>query len=86
VIAYHGIQLALSNLLTELNSMKSQKPIQTNFNGSIQVGSTETSGSDTNRADEDYWGKNILAITSQPDQRLNALLSILSGYEASLHD
>jgi hypothetical protein len=66
--------------------MKTQQSIQTNFKKSISVSSTEASGPDTNRAIEDYQGKNILPITGQPDQRLNALLSILSGYEASLHD
>jgi hypothetical protein len=28
----------------------------------------------------------ILPMNGSPDQRLNALLEILSGYEASLHD
>jgi hypothetical protein len=66
--------------------MKTQKSIQTNFKRSMPVRSTETSGPDTNRAVDDYQGKNMLPINGQPDQRLNALLSILSGYEASLHD
>jgi hypothetical protein len=86
VIAYHGIQLALHLLLIEPNGMKPQQSIQTNFKKSISISSTDTSGPDTNQAIEDYGGKNILPITGQPDQRLNAFLSILSGYEASLHD
>jgi hypothetical protein len=86
VIAYHGIQLALPVRLIELNDVKTQQSIQTNFKKSISINSTDTSGPDTNRAIEDYGDKNILPITGQPDQRLNAFLSILSGYEASLHD
>jgi hypothetical protein len=66
--------------------MKTQKSIQTTFKKSISLSSTDASGPDTNRAIEDYRGKNILPITGQPEQRLNALLSIISGYEASLHD
>ena len=86
MIGYHGIQLASSALLIEFNDMKTQKSIQTNYNKSIPIMSTETSGPNTNRAAEDYQGKNMSPIAGQPDQRLNALLSILSGYEASLHD
>jgi hypothetical protein len=86
VIGYHGIQLASFVLVIEFNDMKAQKSMQTNFKRSIPIMSTEISGSDTNRAVEDYQGKNMWPITGQPDQRLNALLSILSGYEASLHD
>jgi hypothetical protein len=86
VISHHDIQLASSALLIDFYEMENQKSFQANSQRSIPVKSTEFSGPDIHRAVEDYRVKNILLITGQPDQRLSALLSILLGYEASLHD
>jgi len=66
--------------------MKTQKSVQTNSKRSIPVRSTESSGPDAYRAIEDYQVKNKLPISGQPKQKLNALLDILSGYQASLND
>jgi hypothetical protein len=86
VIGHHDIQLAPSALLINFDGVKTEESIQTNSKRSMAVRSTESSAPDTHRAVEAYWLKNELPITGQPDQRLNALLDILLGYEASLHD
>jgi hypothetical protein len=64
--------------------MKTQKSIQNNFERFVLIRSTKSSGSDKHRAVEDYRTANILPIIGQPDQRLNVLLDILVGYQASL--
>jgi hypothetical protein len=64
--------------------MKTQKSIQTNSKGFVLIRPTKSSGPDKPRAVEDYWTANILPIIGQPDQRLNVLLDILVGYQASL--
>jgi hypothetical protein len=86
VIDHQDIQLALCGLLTEPNDMKTQKSIQTNSKRSVPIGATKSSGPDAHRAVEDYRTENMLPIISQPDQRLNVLLNILVGYQASLHN
>ncbi len=64
--------------------MKTQTSIQTDFERFVLVRSTKSSGSDTHRAVEDYRTENMQPIIGQPDQRLNVLLDILVGHQASL--
>jgi hypothetical protein len=66
--------------------MKTQKSIQNNFERFVLIRPTKSSGSDTHRTVEDYRTENRLPIIGQPDQRLNVLLDILVGYQASLHN
>jgi hypothetical protein len=82
-MGHQDIQLAPFALFTELGDVKTRKSIETSFNRSIPVVSTRTSGADTHRAVDDYRATNMPPLT---DQRLNILLDIFVGYQASLQN
>jgi hypothetical protein len=86
VISHHGIQLALFVLLIELNDMKAQQSTQINLNRSIPIAQRRTSGADAHRAVEDSRAQGMPFRPDQPEQRLNVLLDILVGYQASLQN
>jgi hypothetical protein len=86
LIGHHDIQLASSGLLIEPSNMKTQTSAQINSKGSILVRSKESFERETHPAIDDCWVTSTLPISGKPDRRLNALLDILFGYEASLHD
>jgi hypothetical protein len=86
VIGHHGIQLAVFAHLIELDDMKAQRSIQISLNKSIPVTPTRTSGGDTHRALENCRVQDMPSRPGQPEQRLNVLLDILVGYQASLQN
>jgi hypothetical protein len=81
MIGHHDIQLSPSALLMKLGGMKTEKSIQTDSKRSVPLSPKETSAP---QSVDDYRVKNMLPITGQQEQRLNVLLGILVGYQASL--
>jgi hypothetical protein len=72
--------------LIEPNDMKAQKSNEISLNKSAPVIPTRTSGADPHRALEDCRVQDVPVRPGQPEQRLNVLLDILVGYQASLQN